>query len=217
MSSCTPANSVKKVNDRAKNKHILTYTNQQSHKSNIYNVVRTFKFTLNRYSDNPDRVFLSIQSHYPITQPDYNDSIYMVFNKVTKGYMLNIVVENVQYQEQNNRIRSTNSIETSTETRIEKGDSNKNYTKERPNEDVVRTRTTESRTQVDVSSTILDKFYSHKQIEIPIADFKYFFNTETIYIQVYDTTGDFWKIPIQASILRQWRKIITNKFDVEKD
>lgn len=217
MSSCTPANSVKKVNDRAKNKHILTYTNQQSHKSNIYNVVRTFKFTLNRYSDNPDRVFLSIQSHYPITQPDYNDSIYMVFNKVTKGYMLNIVVENVQYQEQNNRIRSTNSIETSTETRIEKGDSNKNYTKERPNEDVVRTRTTESRTQVDVSSTILDKLYSHKQIEIPASDFKYFFNTETIYIQVYDTAGDFWKIPIQYPILRQWRKIITNKFDVEKD
>ena len=209
FSACVTPYPVKKIHDRVKKTYVLSSSGEITSRSKIYNLPRKFLITAYKYSDQPDKLFLSFRSHYDITSVDYKDSLFMVFPNRIDSHTFYPVSNNVKYQEHKQIVKTNTTTQVNTESKIEKGST----ADETSQNQVVQTTTTSTNSDVRVSSDIMDKIFSHRQIEISSSDFKYFFNTPIVKIQIYNVTGDFWVLPLHTNYLKQWQKLLKGECD----
>lgn len=213
MASC--ASPVRYINDSVKkNQYMLWECNKIYNTSTVARSQRNFFLEFVKPKDS-DSIRINVYSNFLITEEDYQDTAYLIFNNLPKpvGFTIN---KNVNYLESKNFFSTTTSTTTdvkNTSTKTTTGnlavaDGDKKV------ETNVNTETkTSTNTNTAVKSEILNKVNSSRTIILHGLEKDLINKVKLLTLRIYDATGDYWNLKFKEDELSQMRKLFMNKYD----
>lgn len=218
LNSCVPV--VRKINDEVRNITIYQWSHSKYASSKINKISRSFKYILQKEGINNQGMTWHISSSFPVTQPDYKDTAYLItIDTILKIPFLRI--EDIKYQEQVNNIKTTTAtttnVKTESVTKVEPVKTN--ATTENRSEKVNNTNTTtntSTNTNTKVDTKILDKVLSKRLFQTTdIQTLIKALKSDKSNIRIYNQENDFWDIKLLPEEKGQILKFLDNVADVE--
>lgn len=210
--SCGPQ--VRKITDTVKNEETFIAQMSRSQSSKIDRKDRSFGITIKNKSTEQGHIIFEINSTFPVTQQDFQDSAYIVMPSKHYAYPLSKKGENIKFKEKIDVISNT------TKTNVDVKTENKTTPlMTTTTSDGVNTRSTDSKTETttttttststdtDVKSEILDKIKSERIIKIPNKVISECAKENKLIIRIYtQDMEDYWDLKFVdqdfSSILR---------------
>ena len=210
--SCGPQ--VRKISDTVKNEETFIAQMSRSQSSKIDRNDRSFDITIKNKSTEKGHVIFEINSTFPVTQQDFQDSAYIVMRSKHYTFPSSKKGENIKFKEKIDVISNT------TKTNVDVKTENKTTPLlTTTTSDGVNTRSTDSKTETttttttststdtDVKSEILDKIKSERIIKIPNKVISECAKENKLIIRIYtQDMEDYWDLKFVyqdfSSILR---------------
>ncbi len=216
--ACSP--SVRKIDDKVKKEVTYLWTIQRSTSSKINRIHRYFNISVKKKESDIEFVYFNITSSFPITQPDYFDTAYIVLPNQNLNFELRKTLKNIQYQEKIDQITTTTNtktdvkVENTTTTEAKKVADTETRNKETTT-DTKTTSSTTTNTDVEVDSEILDKIKSERQIRVKTSDLKFALKSPSFKIRLYaDNNEDFWDMILTTGDLKKLNLLLNNVADI---
>ena len=210
--SCGPQ--VRKISDTVKNEETFIAQMSRSQSSKIDRNDRSFDITIKNKSTEKGHIIFEINSTFPVTQQDFQDSAYIVMRSKHYTFPSSKKGENIKFKEKIDVISNT------TKTNVDVKTENKTTPLlTTTTSDGVNTRSTDSKTETttttttststdtDVKSEILDKIKSERIIKIPNKVISECAKENKLIIRIYtQDMEDYWDLKFVeqdfSSILR---------------
>ena len=210
--SCGPQ--VRKITDTVKNEETFIAQMSRSQSSKIDRKYRSFGITIKNKSTEQGHIIFEINSTFPVTQQDFQDSAYIVMRSKHYTFPSSKKGENIKFKEKIDVISNT------TKTNVDVKTENKTTPLlTTTTSDGVNTRSTDSKTETttttttststdtDVKSEILDKIKSERIIKIPNKVISECAKENKLIIRIYtQDMEDYWDLKFVeqdfSSILR---------------
>ena len=210
--SCGPQ--VRKITDTVKNEETFIAQMSRSQSSKIDRNDRSFDITIKNKSTEQGHIIFEINSTFPVTQQDFQDSAYIVMRSKHYAFPSSKKGENIKFKEKIDVISNT------TKTNVDVKTENKTTPlMTTTTSDGVNTRSTDSKTETttttttststdtDVQSEILDKIKSERIIKIPNKVISECAKENKLIIRIYtQDMEDYWDLKFVdqdfSSILR---------------
>ena len=210
--SCGPQ--VRKISDTVKNEETFIAQMSRSQSSKIDRKYRSFGITIKNKSTEQGHINFEINSTFPVTQQDFQDSAYIVMPSKHYTFPSSKKGENIKFKEKIDVISNT------TKTNVDVKTENKTTPLlTTTTSDGVNTRSTDSKTETttttttststdtDVKSEILDKIKSERIIKIPNKVISECAKENKLIIRIYtQDMEDYWDLKFVdqdfSSILR---------------
>ena len=210
--SCGPQ--VRKITDTVKNEETFIAQMSRSQSSKIDRNDRSFGITIKNKSTEQGHIIFEINSTFPVTQQDFQDSAYIVMRSKHYTFPSSKKGENIKFKEKIDVISNT------TKTNVDVKTENKTTPLMTiTTSDGVNTRSTDSKTETttttttststdtDVQSEILDKIKSERFIKIPNKIISECAKENKLIIRIYtQDMEDYWDLKFVdqdfSSILR---------------
>ncbi|MFZ1580902.1 MAG: hypothetical protein WAT26_07180, partial [Saprospiraceae bacterium] len=198
--SCGPQ--VRKITDTVKNEETFIAQMSRSQSSKIDRNDRSFDITIKNKSTEKGHIIFEINSTFPVTQQDFQDSAYIVMRSKHYTFPSSKKGENIKFKEKIDVISNT------TKTNVDVKTENKTTPLlTTTTSDGVNTRSTDSKTETttttttststdtDVKSEILDKIKSERIIKIPNKVISECAKENKLIIRIYtQDMEDYWDL-----------------------
>jgi hypothetical protein len=212
LSACSPL--VRKIDDKVRNEVTYLWSTQRSLSSGIHKMNRYFHINVKKKQSVDDYIYINILSSYPITQPDYFDTVYLVLPNQNLPFPFKRVSENIQYREKINYIATSTNVNTAIKvenTTVTVPVENKTYqlSSQEQKTDTKTTTSTTTNSATKVTSEILDKIKSERQIIVNVNSLKYALKSPSFKIRLYtENDDDFWDIKFTGNDILKLNQLI---------
>lgn len=165
---------VKKIDDQVKNEVTYIWNSMKEKYSSIHSQNRTFHTTFIKKKSKPEIITVEINSTFPVTYKDYQDTVYVIMQNNVHRFPLQWKNNNIDFKEKKDII--DNYTTTNTDVKTENTTTINPITIDAENKtndlksttNTTTTTTTKTDRSTTVHTDILNKIHSERFIELPI-------------------------------------------------
>ncbi|MCB9308603.1 MAG: hypothetical protein H6567_00920 [Lewinellaceae bacterium] len=218
LTACTIPTPMRVIQDQVKNEEIHIFNSTKITRSKVNRNLRSFKLSFIHYKSDPESIKLEVISNFTSIEPDYKDTVYLVFPQNSTPLALGNISENINYKEKENTITelstTTTDVKVDNTTKIEPNKSINEASKD--NTQVVTDTKTTTTTQTDkntsIDTEILDKVASKRYVQIPISELAKNPPFQKFSLRIYTNNSyDFWDLTFTETEIDNIRNMMKLK------